>query len=89
MRRSTGCDSSRVAIVSCCGLCEIADLLAVREAGICPCEPADQLLRRRMSEIDAKIARLTALRIELARYGWLRCPATTAPPRCPNLDPIG
>ncbi|MEV7121260.1 heavy metal-responsive transcriptional regulator [Kitasatospora griseola] len=45
---------------------EIRDLLAVRDTGTCPCEPADQLLRRRMDEVDEEIARLTALRTELA-----------------------
>ena len=40
---------------------DIADLLAVRDTGICPCEPAEQLLRRRMAELDAELARLAAL----------------------------
>lgn len=45
---------------------EIRDLLAIRDTGVCPCEPADQLLRRRLEEIDAEMARLAALRAELA-----------------------
>ncbi len=45
---------------------EIRDLLAIRDTGACPCEPAGQLLRRRMDELDAEMARLAALRVELA-----------------------
>jgi DNA-binding transcriptional MerR regulator len=44
---------------------EISDLLSVRDTGECPCEPAEQLLRRRIDEIDAELARLTTLRNEL------------------------
>src|SRR3954452_4125267 len=40
-------------------LSEVADLLAVRDTGSCPCEPAETLLTRRLAEIDAEIARLT------------------------------
>ena len=47
-------------------LAEIRDLLAVRDTGTCPCEPAEGLLRRHVAEIDTEIARLTALRAELA-----------------------
>jgi DNA-binding transcriptional MerR regulator len=46
-------------------LSDIADLLAVRDTGVCPCEPAEQLLRRRLGELDAEIARLAALRAEM------------------------
>ncbi|WP_245900591.1 heavy metal-responsive transcriptional regulator [Prauserella shujinwangii] len=46
-------------------LAEIRDLLAVRDTGTCPCEPAETLLRRHIEEIDAEVARLTALRAEL------------------------
>jgi DNA-binding transcriptional MerR regulator len=45
---------------------DIAELLAVRDTGVCPCEPAEQLLSRRLDEIDAEMARLGALRAELA-----------------------
>ncbi|NIQ53876.1 MAG: MerR family DNA-binding protein, partial [Gammaproteobacteria bacterium] len=34
-------------------LSDIRDLLAVRDTGSCPCEPAEQLLRRRLAELDA------------------------------------
>ncbi|MEU0042892.1 MerR family transcriptional regulator [Streptomyces werraensis] len=45
---------------------EIGDLLAVRDTGDCPCEPAATLLERRIADIDAEMARLAALRAELA-----------------------
>jgi DNA-binding transcriptional MerR regulator len=46
---------------------DIADLLAIRDTGTCPCEPAEELLRRRLAEVDAEMARLSALRAEMAR----------------------
>ena len=62
-------------------LAEIRDLLAVRDTGACPCEPAESLLRRHVTEIDQEIARLAALRAELA--GML---AAMPGPDCP--DPL-
>jgi DNA-binding transcriptional MerR regulator len=50
---------------------EIADLLAIRNTEVCPCEPAEQLLRRRMAELDAEMARLARLD-EPPRCGSLR-----------------
>jgi len=44
---------------------DIADLLAVRDTGVCPCEPAEQLLRRRLMELDAEMTRLAALRVQV------------------------
>lgn len=44
---------------------DIAELLAVRDTGVCACEPAEQLLRRRLVELDAEMARLAALRAQL------------------------
>jgi DNA-binding transcriptional MerR regulator len=44
---------------------EIRTLLEVRDTGTCPCEPAEQLLRHHITEIDREIARLRALRREL------------------------
>jgi DNA-binding transcriptional MerR regulator len=44
---------------------DIADLLAVRDTGVCSCEPAEQLLRRRLTEIDIEMARLAALRSDI------------------------
>lgn len=46
-------------------LAEIRELLAVRDAGACPCEPAEALLRRHVAEIGTEIKRLAALRSEL------------------------
>src|SRR5262245_4446197 len=46
---------------------EIGELLSVRDTGECPCEPAADLLRRRIDEIDAEVARLAALRRDLVR----------------------
>jgi DNA-binding transcriptional MerR regulator len=45
---------------------DIADLLTVRDTGKCPCEPAEQLLRRRLAEVDIEITRLVALRGQMA-----------------------
>ena len=47
-------------------LAEIRELLVVRETGVCPCGPAETLLREHIGEIDREIARLTALRAELS-----------------------
>jgi DNA-binding transcriptional MerR regulator len=47
-------------------LAEIRELLNVREAGVCPCGPAEHLLARHVADIDEEIARLAALRAELA-----------------------
>ncbi len=62
-------------------LAEIRDLLAVRDTGTCPCQPAAGLLRRHVAEIGTEIARLAALRTELA--GML---AAMPGPDCP--DPL-
>ena len=62
-------------------LAEIRDLLAVRDTGVCPCGPAEVLLRGHVSEIDLELARLTTLRAELT--GML---AGMAGPACP--DPV-
>jgi DNA-binding transcriptional MerR regulator len=62
-------------------LAEIRELLAVRDTGTCPCQPAEGLLRRHVTEIDTEIERLAALRAEL--LGML----TAMPgPDCP--DPL-
>lgn len=47
-------------------LAEIKQLLAVRDTGSCPCEPAEVLLRRHLAEIDTEMARLAQLRTEVA-----------------------
>ena len=60
---------------------EIAELLAVRDRGACPCGHAEALVRRRLAEIDAEIARLAEVRGELARLAT----ACAADP-CPDPD---
>jgi MerR family transcriptional regulator, mercuric resistance operon regulatory protein len=47
-------------------LAEIRDLLVVRETGVCPCGPAEALLREHLAEIGREIARLLTLRAELS-----------------------
>jgi DNA-binding transcriptional MerR regulator len=62
---------------------DIADLLAIRDTGTCPCEPAEQLLRRRLAEVDAEMARLTALREQMvAMIDGL--PSADCPPPSPG-----
>jgi len=62
-------------------LAEIRDLLAVRDTGVCPCGPAEELLSEHVAEIDREITRLTALRADLTRM------LTGMPgPACP--DPV-
>ena len=46
---------------------QIATLLEVRDTGNCPCQPAEQLLRERIAEIDSELGRLKALRTDLVR----------------------
>jgi DNA-binding transcriptional MerR regulator len=61
---------------------DIATLLAVRDTGSCPCEPAEHLLRQRIDEVDAELARLTALRADLVRM------ANALPDNdCPDPEP--
>lgn len=71
-------------------LAEISNLLAVRDTGDCPCEPAETLLRRHVNEIDTEIARLTALREQLttmlAGIPGPGCPDPTPGTWCPPID---
>jgi DNA-binding transcriptional MerR regulator len=46
---------------------EIGELLAICDQGLCPCGHSEALLRARMAEIDAQVAELQAVRVELAR----------------------
>jgi len=64
-------------------LAEIAELLALRESGECPCEPAATLLRQRLAQIDEEINRLTVLREELHRF-IERIPAVDCPEPLPG-----
>ncbi|HEU0086413.1 MAG TPA: heavy metal-responsive transcriptional regulator [Pseudonocardiaceae bacterium] len=62
---------------------DIADLLAIRDTGVCPCEPAEHLLRRRLAELDAEMARLARLRAQIvAMVDTL--PAGGCPPPTPG-----
>jgi DNA-binding transcriptional MerR regulator len=58
---------------------DIRDLLAVRDTGVCPCEPAHVLLERRLAEVDAELARLTALRADMVAMASA-LPAEDCPP---------
>lgn len=62
---------------------DIADLLAVRDTGVCPCEPAEQLLLRRLAELDAEMARLAALRAEIVAMADA-LPSADCPPPTPG-----
>jgi DNA-binding transcriptional MerR regulator len=70
---------------------DIADLLAIRDTGVCPCEPAEQLLRRRLVEVDTELARLSALRAQMV---WMLdalpdqdCPPLPTGTWCPPTTP--
>lgn len=65
---------------------EIAELLSICDQGLCSCGHTERLLRKRMSEIDAQVAELVAVRGELGRlveqHPAAACPNETATPRC-------
>ena len=48
-------------------LSEIRELLDIRDRGLCPCGHTEELLRRRIDELDEEIERLGTLRTELVR----------------------
>ncbi len=58
---------------------EIGDLLAIRDTGSCPCEPAADLLHRRLAEVDAEMARLASLREQIVTM-VRALPADDCPP---------
>jgi DNA-binding transcriptional MerR regulator len=64
-------------------LLDIKNLLAIRDTGECPCEPAETLLRRRLADLDAELARLTALRDQMVAMVEA-LPATDCPPPSPG-----
>jgi hypothetical protein len=53
-----------------------------RTAGT-PCEPAEQLLQRRLAELDAELARLAALRAEMVAM-IEKLPTAECPPPSPG-----
>ena len=57
-------------------LAEIRELLEIQDRGACPCGHTRTLVERRISEIDAEMQRLSAIRAELAAMAELDCPAT-------------
>jgi MerR family mercuric resistance operon transcriptional regulator len=68
-------------------LAEIRQLLAVRETGVCPCGPAEVLLRQHVAEIDREIARLGALRAELSGMIAGLSGQSGLPGSCPDPAP--
>ncbi|HWN25419.1 MAG TPA: MerR family DNA-binding protein, partial [Actinomycetospora sp.] len=62
---------------------DIRDLLAVRDTGECPCEPAEPLLRSRIAEIDAELDRLRRLRADLVAMAD-QLPSATCPDPVPG-----
>jgi DNA-binding transcriptional MerR regulator len=64
-------------------LADISQLLAVRDTGECPCEPAELLLRRRLAEIDAELDRLSRLRADLVAMAD-QLPSDTCPDPVPG-----
>ena len=66
---------------------DIAELLAVRDTGVCACEPAEQLLRRRLADLDAQMARLAAVRAQMVAMveaiPGADCPPPTPDTWCP------
>jgi DNA-binding transcriptional MerR regulator len=75
-------------------LSDVRDLLAVRDTGECPCEPAEQHLTKRLAELDAEIARMKQLRVQmaemLARIPAGDCPSPSPGTWCPpDANPEG
>jgi DNA-binding transcriptional MerR regulator len=53
---------------------DIKELLDIRDRGACPCGHTQQLLEKRVAEIDAEIRELKALKLELRSMERLECP---------------
>jgi DNA-binding transcriptional MerR regulator len=62
---------------------DIADLLAIRDTGVCPCSTAEELLHQRIAELDAEMARLAALRAEMTAMAQA-LPSAPCPPPVPG-----
>ena len=60
---------------------DVKTLLAVRDTGTCPCGPAEDLLRKRVVDIDAEMAELTRLRATLTEM------VARIPSDCPEPVP--
>jgi MerR family transcriptional regulator, mercuric resistance operon regulatory protein len=54
-------------------LAEIRELLEIHDKGACPCGHTKMLLQRRLKEIDQEVARLGALKRDLAELAELEC----------------
>lgn len=74
-------------------LADIRDLLAIRDTGVCPCEPAEHHLRRRIAEVDAELERLTALRSQMVAMAdalpSAECPPPPGSTWCPPTSEGG
>jgi DNA-binding transcriptional MerR regulator len=60
---------------------DIAQLLEVMDKGHCPCGHTETLLRARLAEVDAEIARLNALRAAMA-HTLEACPSDCSDVSC-------
>lgn len=56
---------------------DIKELLAIRDRGACPCGHTQQMLEKRVTEIDDEIRQLKALKRELQSMETLQCPTDT------------
>jgi DNA-binding transcriptional MerR regulator len=65
---------------------EIKELLDIRDRGLCPCGHTEDLLRRRVSEIDAEITGLQETKADLLafteRFNAIDCPEGVDPWPC-------
>ena len=65
---------------------EIKELLEIRDRGLCPCGHTESLLDRRVSEIDAEIEQLEAVKGDLlafqTRFAAIDCPDGVEPWPC-------
>jgi DNA-binding transcriptional MerR regulator len=65
---------------------EIKELLDIRDRGLCPCGHTEDLLRRRVSEIDAEITELQETKADLIafteRFNAIECPEGVEPWPC-------
>jgi DNA-binding transcriptional MerR regulator len=65
---------------------EIKELLDIRDRGLCPCGYTEELLRRRVSEIDSEISGLQKTKADLLafteRFNAIECPEDVEPWPC-------